>query len=67
MNTFFVLVLLIIPPHGRLVVAFEKEQFATVEECQKRSEERLEQAAKQVLWMSTSCAAVPINPTAKEG
>jgi hypothetical protein len=66
MNTIYMLILLIIPGDGQLRVAYDKEQFATVEECRARAEQRMEQLEKKVLWVSTSCASVPANPGGKE-
>ena len=64
MNTVFVLVLLFIPPTRELEIVYDDAIFPTVVQCQKRGAERMQEANGKVLWMSTTCAEVPKNPTA---
>lgn len=67
MNTLFVLILLFIQPDGELVVAQDDDVFQTAAACQKQAEQRVEEAGNHVLWISTSCAEVPKNPSTKKG
>jgi hypothetical protein len=65
MNTIFVLVLLIIPGDGVTRVAYDKERFTQLSECLERSEARAEQLKGKVLWMTSSCVEVPVDPGSK--
>jgi hypothetical protein len=62
MNTFFVLLVLFIPPSGELRIAFDQEQFATLGECLQQSEDRTPIWKKKTLWFTSSCVEIPTNP-----
>lgn len=67
MNTIFILVVMFIAPTRELVIVYDDDSFATAAECQIRAVQRVEEAGKQVLWISTSCAEVPKNPGRLKG